>query len=300
MEKCNTFPTNTNNSICLFENNENPICLSSDAYNSLREKLKQKYKLDELPTMEELRELLGVTNRIRLQDRIRDFLAIEGVDMNNMKIVPEYRAQVPNIYNNGLSGKNVLRIYNFLSKYYPFFHYRGPCLLDYRESDYPADNYSNFKRYPLFSRDNTPSSPQYDVYALLLLTIKSSVNRPGHWVSVCVVRNALLYYDSLNEKIEPEFEQLLYNIILELKIKYDKILTWRNKKQVQYTGKYCGVFQIHFVTTILELYKNNQLFNCHANCAVSLNEKLLNYYLQDNITQDVVENTISSYFYINV
>lgn len=287
-------PTVTSESVCFFSSNDNPICMPSSAFEVLREKIMKKYNLLNVPSMTEIKEILGQNiPRIKIYDRVRDFLADEGVDLSSINIVDEFRVQVPDIQYNGLSGLNVTKIYNILNKYYPFFHYRGPCLLDYNDSW--MYNYSNFDRYPLFSSNNN----QYDVYNLLMLTVRLNSRRAGHWVSVCVVRNAVLYFDSLNDPIAPEFKQLLGRIVVELRSNYDKVITWRNKKQVQFSGKYCGVFQIHFVTTVLELFSRGLLFNCHGSNLVTLNESALEYYLENGLTQDIVENTISTYFYIN-
>ena len=92
---------------------------------------------------------------------------------------------------------------------------------------------------------------------------------------------------------------LINLIIVELKSKYDNVITWRNKEQIQFDGKHCGVFQIHFVTVILELYASGRLFNCYGDNIVSLNENELEYYLQNGLTQEIIEDTVSSYFYIN-
>ena len=79
-------------------------------------------------------------------------------------------------------------------------------------------------------------------------------------------------------------------------------LSWRNNKQVQTSGKHCGVFQIHFITTILELYKQKKLFNVSGNIlqTKSINNELLSHYLQDDLSQSVIEKTISNYFYVNI
>lgn len=286
-------PSQTSDSVCLFSTNENPICMPSRTYEILREKLITKYKLKNVPSMSEIRDLLGVTTPLTIQDRVRDFLFEEGIDVDDINVVDEFRVKVPDIQYNGLSGLNVTKIYKLLSKYYPFFHYRGPCLLDYAESW--KYNYADFESYPLFESNGH----RYDVYNLLMLTVRLHTRKPGHWVSVCVVRNAILYFDSLNEQIHPEFQQLLGRIVLELRTVYDRVLTWRNNRQVQYSGKYCGVFQIHFVTTILELHSKGELFKCYGNNVSVLNESALDYYLQSGLTQDIVENTISTYFYVN-
>lgn len=287
-------PSVVSDSICFFSSNDNPICMPSKAFEILREKIMKKYRLSNVPSMSEIQELLGSNiPRIKLHDRVRNFLSDEGVDISSINIVDEFRVQVPDIQYNGLSGLNVTKIYNILKKYYPFFHYRGPCLLDYEDS--LMYNYSDFSRYPLFYSNNY----KYDIYNLLMLTVKLNSKKPGHWVSACVVHNAVLYFDSLNDPIAPEFKQLLGRIILELKSKHDKVITWRNKKQVQFSGKYCGVFQIHFVTTVLELYSRGLLFNCYGSNLVTLNESVLEYYLENELTQDIIENTISTYFYIN-
>lgn len=281
----------SNDNLCLFSTNVNPICLPTKAYEILREKVMKKYNLKEMPSLQELKKLLNVTEQIKINDRIKEFLDSNGIDLSNIKIVEEYRAQVPNIFNNGLSGYNIIKIFEFLKKYYPFYHYRGPCLLDYIDSW--MHNYSDFSQFPLFQNKQI----KYNIYYMLLLTIKSSEKRPGHWVGICVIENAILYYDSLNKEILPEFENLIQLIILELKSIYSNVLTWRNKKQVQYSGKHCGVFQIHFLTTILELYSRNSIFKMYGD-KKTLNIDELNFYLQDDLTQNIIEKTISSFFYI--
>lgn len=286
-----TAPIKKLDSICLFANNNNPICMSSRSYEILRDRVMSRFNLHEVPSVNEVRELLGINSHIRIQDRVRDFLSDDEID--DLKIVNEFRIKVPDIQHNGLSGLNVTKAYQILQKYYPFFHYRGPCLLDF--DSHSLYNYSDFRKYPLFKSNKQ----NYDVYNLLMLTVRSTTFGPGHWVSVCVVRNALFYYDSLNEDILPEFQNLINLIIVELKSQYDNVITWRNREQVQFDGKHCGVFQIHFVTVILELYASGRLFNCYGDNIVSLNENELEYYLQNGLTQEIIEDTVSSYFYIN-
>lgn len=278
--------------LCLFSQNTNPICLPTKLYQSLREKIMKKYNLNEMPSLMELKRMLNVTEQIKLNDRIKEFLNSCGVDLSNFKIIEEYRAQVPNISDKGLSGTNILKIFEFLKKYYPFFHYRGPCLLDYADSW--LYNYSDFEKFPLFESKNKT----FDIYYMLMLTIKSTTNRPGHWIGFCVVENAIIYYDSLNKEILPEFQNLIQLIILDLKCKHENVLTWRNKKQVQFSGKHCGVFQIHFLTTVLELYSKEILFLNYGNNK-TLNTDALSFYLQDDLTQNVIEKTISSYFFVD-
>jgi hypothetical protein len=287
---------NRNSTICLFDNNESPLCMDSCAYELLRKKLVERYNLDYIPDIHQLKRLLNVSDySIQIENRLRDFL---GDDINRISVIDEYRVEVPNIQDFGLSGYNVLQILEILKKYNKKFHYRGPCLLDYANSY--RYNYSNFLLYPLFEYTNETSTVKCNIYYMLLLTIESTCKKSGHWVGICVVDNCILYYDSLNREIEPRFKSLLKLISIELKSKYDNIVTWRNNKQTQFSGKYCGVFQIHFITTVLELYKRGELYNTYSNSSVAtLNTNKLNHYLQDNLTQEVIERVITSYFYIN-
>lgn len=290
---------NNKSTICLFDNDESPLCMDSRAYELLRKRLIERFQLNYVPDMSELKRLLKVSDyRIQIENRLRDFLADDNDHMepgeDRISILKEYRVTVPNIENNGLSGYNVLQILEFLKKFHPKFHYRGPCLLDYSNSF--RYNYSNFSLYPIFKDNN--NNIDCNIYYLLLLTIESTQRKPGHWIGICVVENCILYYDSLNKEIEPRFLSLLKLISIELKSKYGNIVTWRNNKQVQFSGKYCGVFQIHFITTILELYKQNELYNKYSNSSVTtLNTSKLNHYLQDNLTQDIIERVIAYFFY---
>lgn len=286
-------PTKISNKVCLFTDYDNPICMPLSSYELLQEKVKVKFNLNYKPNIDEIRELLSVSQHIKIHDRIRDFLSNEGIDSSQIGIMSEFRVRVPNIDNYGLSGRNVFKIYDILKTYYPFFHYRGPCLLDYNK--YKYTNYSNFQLYPLFSSNGI----EYDVYNILMLTVNSSDDRAGHWVSVCVVKNSIIYYDSLNEEIAPEFRQLIGIIMLELKTIYNDVLIWRNKKQLQYDGKYCGVFQLHFLTVILELYSKNLLFKCYNDNIYSLNEEALEYYLETGIKQETIERLVAKIFYKN-
>ena len=125
-----------------------------------------------------------------------------------------------------------------------------------------------------------------------MLNIPITYKRSGHWLGIFICKNAILYYDSLFENIKPEFDNLLHLLKLELKIDNPNVLFWKNKKQTQYSGKHCGVFQIHFVCTCIYLYMNNLLF---------INDKLntdkLEYYLERDINQKQIENTIGKYFF---
>jgi hypothetical protein len=282
----NHFVMNETN--CIFDTNKNPICLPTKVYEKLRIKVMNKFNLKNLPSLNEIKDLLLIDSNIQLENRIKEFL--------DEKVDEEFRVKVPNIYYHGLSGYNLIKIFDKLQKYYDYFHYRGPCLLDYNKSW--MYDYSDFVKYPI----NYNNNKIYNIYYLLLLTIKSTDFKPGHWIGICIVENAIFYYDSLNGNIRPEFKNLLDLISIELKLQYPNILSWRNNKQVQTSGKHCGVFQIHFITTILELYKQKKLFNVSGNIlkTKSINNELLSHYLQDDLSQSVIEKTIANYFYVNI
>jgi len=275
-----------NNNNSLFESNDNIICITSKIYEKIRIKLMDKFKLKNLPSLNEIKELLSINQNVQLEDKIKEFLFNE---------TREFQIKVPNIFFHGLSGNNLIKIFDKLTNYYNF-HYRGPCLLDYKDSW--LYNYSDFIKYPI----NYNNNKIYDVYYLLLLTIKSTDYKPGHWIGICVVENAIFYYDSLNGDIRPEFKNLLDLFLIQLKLQYNNILSWRNNKQIQISGKHCGVFQIHFITTILVLYKQKRLFNISGDIikTKTINNDLLCHYLQDNLTQNDIEKKISNYFYINI
>lgn len=282
-----------NNTTCLFDRNNNPICLPTDLFNKLRVQIMNKFELKHLPTLNEIKDILNIEDNIQLENRIITFL---NDNTTTDRVKQEFRHKVPNIFYHGLTGTNLVKIFNLLNKYYPNYHYRGPCLLDYKKSWF--FNYSDFSRFPLFNQNNKV----YDIYYLLLLNVELLDIKPGHWMGVCVVENAIIYYDSLNYVLNNEFKYLLDLIFLELKLSNANVLSWRNNKRIQFSGKHCGVFQIHFITTILELYKQNKLFTYTGNIikTKALNEKLLSFYLQDNLTQDIIEQQISNYFYVNL
>lgn len=267
--------------ICLFGETGNPLCIPTKMYMRLRETVMRKYGLRHVPSLDDVKKILGINTNIKLEDRVRMFL--------NDEITDNFRVKVPDIKMHGLSGYNMLKVFDKLREYYEFFHYRGPCLLDYKENKYY--DYSDFLRYPLFECNNC----DFKVYYILLLTVKLSAKKVGHWIGLCVVNNSILYYDSLNKEIFPEFKSLIDCIYIELKMSHPSVLSWRNTKRVQQTGKHCGVFQIHFLMTVLDLFSKNNLFKADN----KLNVDALDHYLQEELKQEVIEDTISNYFYIN-
>lgn len=292
------------NTICLFDKNQNPLCLPTKAFSYLQEIVKNKFNLQHLPTINEIKHYLNIKNKIEIEKTVERFLKKHGYvgDINT-----EFKVQVPTIDYYGLSGMNLIKIFDKLQKYYKYFHYRGPCLLDFISSS--QYNYSDLKNYPIFKQNNN----EYSVYYILLLNIPITTKHAGHWIGITVCENAIFYYDSLNEKIKKEFVHLLNIISLYLKVKYKKVLYWRNNKQIQLSGKHCGVFQVHFISTILSLYENNKLFimntdndnlnNNGNNIDYNLRElniNNLNHYLQDKLTQDIIEKTVTDFFYINI
>lgn len=264
--------------VCI-DNNE--ICLRVDTFKRMQNIIQKKYNLKHEPSLIEIKKILGITDSISLENRISEFLQDD--------ISSDFKLKVPNIYSNGLSGASMIKIFDKLYRHYPIFHYRGPCFLDY-ESSY-LYNYSDFHAYPLFMNNDY----NYNIYYILLLTINSTNITPGHWIGICVVDNAIIYYDSLNGQIREPYQKLINLIALELKLSHPEIVSWRNNKKTQVSGKHCGVFQIHFLTTILELYTKKRLFNNNK-----LNTEELSYILQDGLTQETIEKTISNYFFINM
>lgn len=266
-----------------FNTSSSPICMTSRCYERLRTKVINKFKLNYTPTLDDIKKLLDIKNDINLESKIYNFLHETALE--------EFKEKVPNIYNNGLNGLDMMKVFDKLKFYYPMFHHRGPCLRDY-ERIWSAD-YSDFSKFPLFYH----SGENFKIYYLLLITISSTEFRPGHWIGICVVDNAIFYYDSLNGEIKPEFVKLLNLISIELKLSHSNVLTWRNNIRTQIDGKHCGVFQLHFATTIIQLYNRGELF---LNSPKRINKEKLSYYLETELTQDVIEKTIAGYFFVNV
>lgn len=267
--------------ICLMGANGNRMCLSSKQFANLRYKVMNVYKLDHEPDVFEIKKLLNIKSPVEIIHKVINFMQDSNLEVN-------YKVQVPRIDDYGLSGLSVITVCKKLMHFYPNFHYRGPCLLDYENS--PNYDYSNLRKYPLFkSGDNS-----YDMYYILLLNIPLSYFRSGHWIGLFVLKDAIFYYDSLNEDIKEEFQMLINTILLNLKLGENRIKMWRNTKQTQFSGKYCGVFQIHFLCIIIFLYNRGQLFKSNGD----INVNKLNFYLQDNLRQETIESTIAKHFFI--
>jgi len=282
--------TNDDNTVCLFNKTGETLCLPVQALTFIQNILKQKYKLVNTPTIHQIKHILGIKNKIEIPGKIKSFLTSSGYDK---PFDTNFKIPVPIISKNGLSGLNVIQILDKLMVFYKEFHYRGPCLLDYENSTYY--NFSDLNKYPLFNLNEENNIPQFEKYYILLLNIPLSYNGSGHWTGLFIYKNYIFYYDPLNELITKEFQQLINTFSIYLKYKYGNVYFWRNNKKTQFSGKHCGVFQIHFVVTMLELSNKNNLIKSDK----SINTTDLSNYLQDNLKQEFVEKQVSNYFYID-